>query len=276
MTQDYYGQVANAFDRAAPSYQTAYGQNPIVAWLAEDTFAQLCRIFPEGDRLLEIGCGPGDMAVRFAGAGREVVATDISPAMICEARSRAADATGVSWVVSPAGELNERVQGPFDGAYSNFGPLNCEPDLSRVARWLGALVLPGGAFVCSVMNRWCAWEIGWELLRLHPRAAARRLGPGWRPARMSAGPGEPESSFPVRFYSPSEFARPFRGLFTLETCLGYPAIIPPPYLAGRWPRAAVRLDRVERRLRGWPGFRSLGDHFMLILRRTQAPASPLP
>ena len=162
--------------------------------------------------------------------------------------------------------------GPFDGAYSNFGPLNCEPDLAQVSRALAGLLAPGAAFLCSVMNRWCGWEIAWGLLRLKPREAARRWGRGWVAARMSAGADEAPSTIPVRYFTPGEFAAAFRPYFDMEVCLGYPTLIPPPYLAGRWPGAPARLAGLERRVRGWPGFRSLGDHFLLVLRRTATPS----
>ena len=274
---DYYARVAHAFDRAAASYGADYVANPIMAWLEDDTFAQLCRLFPPGSRLLEIGCGTGDMALRLAGAGREVVATDISSAMIAQAQSAAASHPAcdrVTWLVAPAAAIDATgllPSGPlgagFDGAYSNFGPLNCEPNLADAVRNLAALLPAGAAFLCSVMNRWCAWEIAWGLARLRPREAARRLGRGWRPARMSAGPDEAASILPVRYFSPGEFARAFAPAFRLERWLGYPTLIPPPYLAGRWPGAPERLGRLERRVRDWPGLRSLGDHFLVILRR---------
>jgi SAM-dependent methyltransferase len=277
MTHDYYARVAAAFDRAAGSYQGDYAANPIMAWLEEDTFEQLCRLFPPGSRLLEIGCGTGEMALRLAGAGREVVATDISPAMIAQAQAAAAGhpaRSRVNWLVAPAGALGAAEgfsslspRAGFDGAYSNFGPLNCEPDLAGFARALAAHLPSGAAFLCSVMNRWCAWEIAWGLARLRPREAVRRLGRGWRPARMSAGPGEAASTIPVRYFSPAEFSRTLSPAFRLERCLGYPTFIPPPYLAGRWPGAPGRLEGLERRARGWPGLRSLGDHFLLVLRR---------
>jgi SAM-dependent methyltransferase len=267
---DYYDQVANAFDRAAASYTAEYAANPVMAWLTEDTFDRLCRLFPPGSRLLEIGCGPGEMAVRLAEAGRIVVASDISPAMIAQVARRAATCPArarLSWLAAPAAEVGAHVQGPFDGAYSNFGPLNCEPDLARFAGALAQLLRPGAAFLGSVMNRACAWEIGWGLIRLRPRAAFRRLGRGWQTARMSAGPGEPPTEFPVRFYSPGEFAAALGPAFCTEQIAGYPVLIPPPYLAGRLPWAVRRLAGLERRLRSLPGLRGLGDHFLIVSRR---------
>ena len=272
-TRDYYAQVSSAFDRAAASYSADYAANPIMAWLEDDTFVRLCALFTPGSRVLEIGCGSGEMALRMAAAGREVIATDISPAMI-EAARRAADgrpgAARVTWRVAAAGELARVAPRPLDGAYSNFGPLNCEPDLALVTRSLAQLLPPGAAFLCSVMNRWCAWELALGFARLRPREATRRLGKGWRTARMSAAPGEPPSEFPVRYFSPGKFSALFRPHFTLETCLGFPSVIPPPYAAARWPNAARRLGGLERRVRGWPGLRSLGDHFLVVLRRTNS------
>lgn len=50
--------------------------------------------FPPG-RVLDVGCGLGETAVRFASAGSEVVAVDASPAMVAETEARASD-TGVA------------------------------------------------------------------------------------------------------------------------------------------------------------------------------------
>jgi SAM-dependent methyltransferase len=302
----YYGEVAAAFDRAAPAYSADYGPNPIMAWLEEETYALLAQLFPAGSRLLEIGCGDGALALRLAEAGRFVAASDISPAMIAAAEARATSspaAARLRWLVAPAGEVAERLETPlppapspdrlragsarregadsppllagerraggerFDGAYSNFGPLNCEPDLARVAAGLARLIRPGGALLCSVMNRWCAWEIAWGLLAGHPRQGLRRLRRGWVAARMSAGVGEPASTVSVRYYTPGEFARPFRPAFRIERVLGFPVLIPPPYMAHRWPGAAARLAGAERCLRLWPLLRALGDHFLIVLRR---------
>ena len=174
--RDYYARVSAAFDRAADSYSADYAGNPIMAWLADDTYARLCALFPPGAWLLEIGCGSGDMALRLAAAGREIIATDISPAMI-EVAERAASGhparSRVTWRVAAAARLEAVVDRPLDGAYSNFGPLNCEPELGQVAALLAAKLPAGASLLCSVMNRWCAWEIG---LGLADCARARRRG----------------------------------------------------------------------------------------------------
>jgi SAM-dependent methyltransferase len=273
---DYYDRVAGAFDRAATSYDADYAANPIMAWLEEDAFARLCALFPPGSRLFEIGCGTGQMAVRLAEAGREVIASDISPAMIARASAAAEGRSArvrLRWLVAPAGSLAAQLAGePLDGAYSNFGPLNCEPNLPDLAAGLATLIRPGGALLCSVMGRWCAWEIGWGLLRLRPREATRRLGRGWVQARMSGGPGEAPATIPVRYYTPGGFARAFRPHFRVEEAIAYPLLIPPPYLAGKFPGSAARLAGAERALSGLPGLRALGDHFLLVLRRTKGAA----
>lgn len=278
----YYGEVAAAFDRAAGSYQADYGANPIMAWLEDETFALLTDLFPPGSRLLEIGCGDGSMALRLAEAGRAVLATDISPAMIAQAAARAASSSArerLAFRAVAAGGLAALAQEhggrpAFSGVYSNFGPLNCEPDLRPVAAALADLLPAGGALVCSVMNRWCAWEIAWGLLRLRPREGLRRLRRGWVSAHMSAGPGEPASTVPVRYFTPSEFAAAFAPAFRVEAALGFPVLIPPPYLARRFGGTVARLASSERRVRPWPLVRALGDHFLLVLRREQSDANP--
>jgi hypothetical protein len=38
----------------------------------------------------------------------------------------------------------DKLEGEFDGIYSNFGPLNCAPDLGAVAAECARLLRPGG------------------------------------------------------------------------------------------------------------------------------------
>ena len=105
-----------------------------------------------GDRVVDIGCGPGTTAVELArrvGPAGEVVALDISEAMIDAARRRAgrAEATNLRCVVHDleAGPIEES----FDAAFSRFGVMFFsapERAFANIARSLR----PGGRFSCCV------------------------------------------------------------------------------------------------------------------------------
>ena len=154
-----------------------------MVWLRQENLALLQGTFPPGSRLLEIGCGTGDEALHLARAGCRVLATDISPGMAAQtqAKARAAGlADQVNALALPAGGLDALHPAlPFDGAYASFGGLNCEPHLAHVAAALADLLRPGAAFVCSVMGRWCLFELAWFALHGRPRTAVRRLRRGW-------------------------------------------------------------------------------------------------
>src|SRR3546814_1016892 len=67
------------------------------------------------------------------------------------------------------------LDGTFDGIYSNFGPMNCVPDLDAAAEDCARLLAPGGALVFSVMGRICPWELGHYALRGRSGALASAL-----------------------------------------------------------------------------------------------------
>jgi SAM-dependent methyltransferase len=271
--RQHYLQVAQAFDRAAENYDTLYRANPVMAWLRRESLAVLQATFPPGSRLLEIGCGTGEEALALARAGYRVVATDISPAMIEAARAKAGEGQdNVTWHVLPAGQLarllDDHGPGAFGGAYASFGALNCEPDLAPALAALAHLLQPGAGLVCSVMNRWCAWEIAWGLLHLQPRQAFRRLRKGWH----DAGLASPEGclAVPTRYYSPHDLTQLARPHFRARRVHGLPVLLPPPYLAHllvQHPAFFERIEKLERRLRDRFPFRAWGDHFLIVLER---------
>jgi SAM-dependent methyltransferase len=160
----------------------------------------------------------------------------------------------------------ERLDGEaaYDGAYSNLGPLNCVPDLAHVSAECARLLKPGGALVFTVIGRICPWEIGhygsrwrWKRLKL-------------RFARNVVPVGMNKRTIWTRYYTPLEFYGAFERDFALELYRGVCIFAPPPYL--RWvrdnhPRLYERLWRMDRRMAGWPILRSIGDHFLIIMRK---------
>jgi SAM-dependent methyltransferase len=283
--ETYHEEAARAFSRAAPLYDAEHAANPIARWTRTRSLAVLDAVFGPGTHVLELGCGTGTEAIHLAGRGARVVATDAAPAMIATLAAKLAPggpaahlAGAVTPLVLPAGRAGVLVdrygRGAFDGAYSSFGPLNCEPDLAPVAAALAALVRPGGRVVLSLINRYCLWETAWYLRARRPALAFRRW-PG-RAAATVRGAWQ-EDRITIFYWTPGAVARVFRPHFRVRRRLGLPWLLPPQYLDGlarRAPGLFRRLARWDGRLaHHWPCY-ALGDHFLLEFVRRADPSPP--
>lgn len=268
-----YKATATGFSEAARTYDQDEEGNFILAWMRERAAKVMAQAFPANGRLIELGCGTGIEAARFAQSGRKLVLTDVAPAMLEQATVKVREAAPEALLGAhemPASKTGELVasygHGSFDGAYSSFGPLNCEPDLKPVAEGLATLVKPGGRLVFSVINRVCPTEMAWFALHLEFKNAKRRLG-GPIMARAVAGGALSVTTY---YYSPADFNRAFQPNFRLRSCRALPLLLPPPYLAHlvkRAPGLFRLVGRADDALAGLPLLRSLGDHFLIELER---------
>lgn len=111
-------------------------------WEIGPVVVAACRISP-GQRVLDVAAGTGNVAIRAAQAGAEVVASDITPESL-EAGRKEAETLGVAleWVEADAQALpfgdNE-----FDVVTSSFGAIFA-PDHQKVADELLRVCRPGG------------------------------------------------------------------------------------------------------------------------------------
>lgn len=257
-----------AFDSVAADYDGPRGNNDSVQDMRAEMWRWLDSTFAPGSRLIDLGCGTGLDAVRIAQQGHRVLATDWSPQMVQRTHDRAV-AAGLEGPVQAslvgAHELH-RIEGAaeFDGAYSNLGPLNCVPDLTNVACECARLVKPGGALVFTVIGRVCPWEIAhYALKRRWARIAVRF-------SRQAVPVGMNQRTIWTRYFTPGEFYRGFHDHFELEHVRGICLFAPPPYLTWlrtRHPAWHDRLWALDRRLASWPVLRSMGDHFLIVMRR---------
>ncbi len=114
--QEFWDRRAAAWERRADSlnsFSDAYG-----------TPAMEALDLQPGDRIIDIGCGPGTTAIELAqrvGPTGEVIALDISEAMIAAAERRAARAGAANIRFMIRDLEREPVEEGFDGAYSRFG-----------------------------------------------------------------------------------------------------------------------------------------------------------
>ena len=270
-----YGMTAAGFDRAAERYDAQEVGNRILERMRAEQWRWLERTFPPGSRLIELGSGTGVEAARLARCGRRVALVDVAESMLTAAAARVREANPSALLgqhLIPAARVGELLpvygQGSFDGAYSSFGPLNCEPDLRSTARGLARLVKPGGLLVFSVMPKACLGEIAWFGLHGDLRNATRRMrGPIM--ARALAGDELLVKTF---YYNPSELSRLFSPWFRRARTKAFPLLWPPPYLAHlprRFPRVFAVLGWLDTWLSdSFPRLAVFGDHFLIELERT--------
>lgn len=252
--------AALAFDHLARSYDVSFGASPAGRLFRYVFQEHLLRVFPSGARLLDVGCGTGEDALFLASRGRSVVGVDVSPAMVEQARSKA-----VTLGIAPqrvrfeVGRLErlEPLGAGFEGAYSNFGALNCA-DLASAGRALARALRPNARLVLSVM--------GPEPLPL----LLQRLLTGRGEARGASEPRVGGVAVETRYPRAGELRRAFGPEFAWSGGFALGVLLPGPEHP-RWPvrhpQAFGALAIAESLLRALPLLRGLGDHNVIEGRR---------
>jgi ubiquinone/menaquinone biosynthesis C-methylase UbiE len=117
-----------------------------------------------GERVLDLGCGAGELAMAIHARGATVVGLDGSAAMIEAARARAAatnpTANAIGFVVGDGQELGgaSSYDGAFDAVFSNAA-LHWMPRAGDVARGVFRVLRPGGRFVAEFGGHGCVGHV---------------------------------------------------------------------------------------------------------------------
>jgi SAM-dependent methyltransferase len=278
-----------AFDPLAPTYDAAFTDTIIGRYLREQVQARLARHFGAGDTVLEMGCGTGEDALWLAGRGVRVLATDVSEGMLAAARAKTA---GTPLVTIERLDLNALPQArwgaeeglrpsptdgraqrrPFDGAFSNFGPLNCLAEWRTLAEWLAARIQPGGVVGLGVMSPLCLWEAVWHGLHGDFKTATRR----WRqttfqPKTETAGFNPLPSPIPIHYPTIRRLTRDFAPHFQRVYVQPLGLFLPPsdvfPVIEKR-PRLLKLLLRSEQHAGKYRKLALFADHYWIEFEKT--------
>lgn len=263
------------FDAIADRYDGIFTWSTIGQAQRAPVWRELTKSFRPGQRILEIGCGTGVDACFLAGQGMRVVACDSSARMLGVAEHRVAGSLresakgSVELRLVPAEQIAKLgSEGPFDGAFSNFGALNCVEDIRRLAVDLASLLRPGTKALLCLMGPVCLWEISWYLLQGKRSKAFRRFHRGGVDARLGEG-----AIVRVQYPSVGLMRRMFAPQFRLARVTGIGVAVPPSYVeqwASRFPSAVRLAMHADLLLGRCPGVRMFADHILLRFERTKA------
>jgi ubiquinone/menaquinone biosynthesis C-methylase UbiE len=267
------GPAARAFDAIATEFDARFTPWQSVAAQRRAVRAVLIREFPQSGKLLEIGGGTGLDAAFLAKRGFTVTLTDPSPTMVSIAREKLIP-FGSSAEVADAEQLHEFATrhldagfDQFDGAFSNFAPLNCVVNLTETALGLARLLKPGAAAMLVVFGTSCPGEIVTEVLRGRPQYALRRFKRSPVQARLA------NKEFQVVYHRASAMRRAFDPWFHLERRYGIGVAVPTsaaePWISHS-PRLLAAMEGFDR-VFGQP-LAILGDHILYQFRRTKTKA----
>lgn len=112
------------------SFVSKYGED-LIGWLAPQ----------EGEHILDVGCGTGQLANEIKAYGADVVGMDASPDMIAKAKATYHD---IKFFVKDATDFS--FDAPFDAVFSN-ATLHWINNQTEAIRCIYNVLKPGGRFV---------------------------------------------------------------------------------------------------------------------------------
>jgi ubiquinone/menaquinone biosynthesis C-methylase UbiE len=244
--------ASGCFDLLAADYDRTWTNTGAGRLQRDAVWRHLLPLFDCGDRVLDLGCGTGEDASHLARFGVRVSAIDASPSMVRIAQNR-----GVSAEVGSIEGIHA-LDGVFDGVISNFGALNCVPDLSTLHNPLVRLIRSGGHLAICLMGRFCLGESLHFVRKLQFRKAARR----WKGQTYAQ-----RLDLPVYYPSANAVTQALTPEFRLVSRIGIGLTVPPSGIANLSPASLRIRGEFDARIAAWPILRAMADHQLYIFRR---------
>jgi len=172
-------EVLSLFEAKAPSWAAKYAEDgPLTARLTSLSAAVSAHARP-GDRVLDLGCGTGDLAWALAAAGFRVTGCDISGQMLRRAARDDGGGVALGWVqLEPGWRTLPFAASAFDVVVAS-SVLEYVTDPAAVLRECTRVTRAGGAVLYTVPDlrhpvRWAEWAA-----RRLARMTGQLSGPRW-------------------------------------------------------------------------------------------------
>ncbi len=253
--------VSKAFGKQSVIFDKIYDSNPIVNYMRNLIRQEVLAGLHPNDHILEINAGTGSDALFFAQAGYKVTALEISPEMVSKAKEKIRFhnlENQINFIQQSFEEVSQ-VEGTFDYVYSNFGGLNCTPNLLEVVHQLLSKLKPGGKSTLTILPPFTLWE-KLHILKGDFKMFGRRKYKSPSVAQIEG------VSFNCWYYKPKEVIDSLNGLVSDVSVTGLCIFVPPSFLRTfpkKFPRVFKLLTKLDRKVSKLPLFNSIGDYFMI-------------
>jgi len=262
-------QTSKAFSAQALHFDADEELNRILKWMRKQVYRHEEELLLPHSKILELNAGTGIDALYFAGLGHSVFALDNAPGMVRQMQKKISShhlEDLVQCTLSSFTELQTLPAMQFDHVFSNFGGLNCIPDLKAVTQHLPRLLKPGATITFVIMPRICPWEL-LQAFRGKPRLAFRRLSQKGASAHIDG------QWFRSYYHSPTTVIHSFDKRFVLVKLRGLASLSPPPYFETfpeRHPSLYDTLTRWDERVAEYFPMNRWADHFILTMQYVPA------
>lgn len=260
----YYQDVSTAFGSLAKEYDATFDPNIVITRLRKDLYRTIGSLVAPPAAVLDINCGTGTDALALSRRGYSAFGVDLSEEMIAEASRKSALDPNAQFICASYDNMDALPENRFDLVLSNFGGLNCTPNLEVVSEQVARRLKPDGYFVAVIMPSFSLWETCAYALRGQLKKAFRRTQRGGTQTEFNG------NRFMVYYFHPRKAAQQFAQHFLVRKLYAWNVFTPPPHawrVAEAFPGLTAQLEKLDQMLSYLPLFRSIGDHYVMVLQK---------
>ena len=259
--------INKAFTRQSIIYDEYDRENPTLIWMRKQVMKHVFKYLRTNDKILELNSGTGIDAEFFASRGHTVYCTDLSDGMV-EQMKKKFSSGNISEKITiqqcSFTELDKIGDRKFDFIFSNFGGLNCIPDLQESTKFYPSLLNKNGRVCLVILPPICPWEII-QLFRGKFNVAFRRFNKEGVLANVEG------IKFRTYYFSASQVMKALGKNFKLLKLESLALFTPIPQMEKipkKFPRLARILNNIDESISGIFPFNRIGDHIIITAEYT--------
>lgn len=259
--------VNKAFSRQSIIYDHYDKNNPTLTWMRQQVMKHVFKYLRPNDKILELNSGTGIDAEFFANQGFTIHCTDLSDGMVDQMKKKFSSgrfSDRVTVQQCSFTELDKIGDKKFDFIFSNFGGLNCIPDLRETTKYYPSLLNKKGRVCLVILPPICLWEII-QLFRGKFKFAFRRLKQGGILANVEG------IKFETYYFSANTVMRALGRNFKLLKLESLALFTPIPQMEKipkKFPGLAKVLNKIDENICEMYPFNRIGDHIIVTAEYT--------